>query len=516
MDSEAKGSATGGSEAGEDDGTGTSTAAEPKAGEDNPDEDDEKKYMKDREVLDAELEMELENKPFQTFELFTGQKFGNFSGVSDYRSVGRFKGLVRVIEKEDEEPLFDSSTLLCPNDYMIRVYILMGLNIKPMDLGFNGRPGKSDPYVKIKLGKTKINDRKKYIDDTTDPMLFRSFELSTKLPGESQLTIELFDYDFIGGDDLIGRTRIDLEDRLFLQEWKDLGADAVKNDPSDKQRYALKPVERRGLFIPTSTKDQGTLEVWVDILTTSEHAQFPMLDISLPPPVKFEMRLVVWKAKDMVNMDEFEAMNDLYGAIRFCSLKEQTTDIHWRAKKGKGSFNWRMKFPVELGFGLEHTDFPRLTVQMWDKDIISFNECIAETVLDLKPQMKQAYKTKSRMQVFQDSDAKKAAREKKLKKKGVLPPDGDGKQSKGYKKMDGPPSLLQKLQFWKKKDDKAADAEGEGLMEEPVEDKPETEEEKAERRKKEKAESMATAGGDGDEAKEFVNSLKEMSGLFPE
>jgi hypothetical protein len=27
---------------------------------------------------------------------------------------------------------------------------------------------------------------------------------------------------------------------------------------------------------------------------------------------------------------------------------------------------------------------------------------------------------------------------------------------------------------------------------------------------------MATAGGDGDEAKEFVNSLKEMSGLFPE
>jgi hypothetical protein len=27
---------------------------------------------------------------------------------------------------------------------------------------------------------------------------------------------------------------------------------------------------------------------------------------------------------------------------------------------------------------------------------------------------------------------------------------------------------------------------------------------------------MATAGGDGDEAAEFVNSLKEMSGLFPE
>jgi len=344
--------------------------------------------------------------------------------------------------------------------------------------------------------------------------------MNTKLPGVSQLTIEAMDYDLIGGDDLIGRTIVDLEDRLFLQEWKDLGAAVVAGDAKsekwkDKRRYPLKPVELRGLFIPTSTGAQGTLEVWVDILTPSEASEYPMLDVSLPPPLKFEMRMVVWKAKEMVNMDEFEGMNDLFGSVRFCSLKEQKTDIHWRAKSGKGSFNWRLKFPIELGFGLEHSDFPRLTVQMWDKDIITSDDCIAETVLDLKDYMKTAYKTKSRLQIFQDSDAKKAAREKKLKKKGALPKE-DGKQTEGYKKLDDEPGCLDKIKFWKKTK-KDGSAEAEGLIgDDEVGEKEETPEELKARRDKEKAEAIATAGGGDDDAAEFINSLKEMSGLFPE
>lgn len=51
------------------------------------------------------------------------------------------------------------------------------------------------------------------------------------------LFIECFDYDELFGDDLIGTTTIDLEDRYFLPEWRAL------ND---------KPVEYRQLYIPTS------------------------------------------------------------------------------------------------------------------------------------------------------------------------------------------------------------------------------------------------------------------------
>ena len=43
--------------------------------------------------------------------------------------------------------------LLLPKGYRVRLYVLQGMNLTPMDLGIGGRPGKSDPYVMVKLGK---------------------------------------------------------------------------------------------------------------------------------------------------------------------------------------------------------------------------------------------------------------------------------------------------------------------------------------------------------------------------
>ena len=42
----------------------------------------------------------------------------------------------------------------------------------------------------------------------------------------------------------------------------------------------------------------------------------------------------------------------------------QDTDTHWRCKKGKGSFNWRMKFDVELGHNTRAMKFPYLRFQV--------------------------------------------------------------------------------------------------------------------------------------------------------
>ena len=50
-----------------------------------------------------------------------------------------------------------------------------------------------------------------------------------------------------------------------------------------------------------------------------------------------------------------------------------------RAKKGGGSFNWRMKFNVKMPSKIA----PYFTLQMWDKDLVKYNDCIAETQLDL-------------------------------------------------------------------------------------------------------------------------------------
>lgn len=43
----------------------------------------------------------------------------------------------------------------------------------------------------------------------------RCFEVEALFPQESQLLIQVYDWDLVGRDDLIGETSIDLEDRFY-------------------------------------------------------------------------------------------------------------------------------------------------------------------------------------------------------------------------------------------------------------------------------------------------------------
>lgn len=48
------------------------------------------------------------------------------------------------------------------------------------------------------------------------PLLeFRSFEIQATFPKESLLSVLIYDHDMIGSDDLIGETKIDLENRFY-------------------------------------------------------------------------------------------------------------------------------------------------------------------------------------------------------------------------------------------------------------------------------------------------------------
>jgi hypothetical protein len=48
------------------------------------------------------------------------------------------------------------------------------------------------------------------------------YDFEGVFPGCSPLKIDINDYDDIFGDDLIGSTSIDLEDRFFSLEWQGL------------------------------------------------------------------------------------------------------------------------------------------------------------------------------------------------------------------------------------------------------------------------------------------------------
>ncbi|KAG7389144.1 hypothetical protein PHYBOEH_007572 [Phytophthora boehmeriae] len=387
-------------------------------------DEDSKKYLKHRELLDSELESELKTTPFEKYGLHIGQKKkkssllaainpfakksrGTGDDVGMYKMAGYFKGLIRVIEREDEKPLLDFDTLLQSLPYEVRVYVLDGVGFAPMDIGLNGRPGKSDPYLRLKLGDKKISDRKNYIEDTTEPDFYKMFTFNAKLPGASMLTIEAMDHDLIGGDDLIGRTTIDLEDRLFDNRWQAMG-----KMYETSSRLRLKPLETRTLNIPTSRAPMGTIKLWIDILSPAQAHDYPPIDISLPPPVDMELRVVVWKARNVPSFDTLEDMNDLFFRCWMEGSDYQETDIHWRAKKGKGSFNWRMKFPITLGHKQTNTKTPYFHIQAWDKDVLSANDAIGTHMLDLGAFFRRAYKMKTNVQVFEDDEETRKKKKK--------------------------------------------------------------------------------------------------------
>lgn len=45
--------------------------------------------------------------------------------------------------------------------------------------------------------------------------LFRTFEFEALIPMDSILTVGVYDWDLVGSDDLIGETKVDLENRFY-------------------------------------------------------------------------------------------------------------------------------------------------------------------------------------------------------------------------------------------------------------------------------------------------------------
>uniref|UniRef100_A0AAY4B208 C2 domain-containing protein n=1 Tax=Denticeps clupeoides TaxID=299321 RepID=A0AAY4B208_9TELE len=172
-------------------------------------------------IYDKELEEEFGyfDDWVKTFELYRG-KANEEDSVSDERVVGKFKGRFclyklpeRVDERSEDSVPFRISQGIPPNSsikVLIRVYIVSATNLHPAD-----PDGKSDPYIVLKLGKTEIKDRDNYIPKQLNPVFGRSFEIQATFPKESLLTILIYDFDMIGGDDLIGETQIDLENRFY-------------------------------------------------------------------------------------------------------------------------------------------------------------------------------------------------------------------------------------------------------------------------------------------------------------
>lgn len=169
------------------------------------------------DIYPNELEAQTEYNYFKewllSFPLYRGKKTGD-STEDENRIVGFFKGSVKVyrlpVEKGMEPAFAPTLPLNDPIHVLVRVYIVKATDLHPMDLN-----GKADPYVVLQLGGKKISDKDNYISKQLNPVFGKCFEIECCFPQDSMLTVQIFDWDLVGSDDLIGETKIDLENRFY-------------------------------------------------------------------------------------------------------------------------------------------------------------------------------------------------------------------------------------------------------------------------------------------------------------
>ncbi|XP_016391542.1 otoferlin-like isoform X2 [Sinocyclocheilus rhinocerous] len=177
-------------------------------------------------VYNKELEIEFGNFEdwLHTFNLYRGKAGDDddHNVVDDDRIVGRFKGslcmyklplseeITREAGFDPNMGMFQSIPHNDPINVLIRIYIIRATDLHPADIN-----GKADPYIVIRLGKSEIRDKENYISKQLNPVFGKSFDIEATFPMESMLTVAVYDWDLVGTDDLIGETKIDLENRYY-------------------------------------------------------------------------------------------------------------------------------------------------------------------------------------------------------------------------------------------------------------------------------------------------------------
>lgn len=251
-------------------------------------------------------------------------------------------------------------SLLAQNKCVIRIYMISAYDLASRD---NDSP--SDPYLYLTCNGKIYNERNNYQLDEANPKFFKYYDFEGIFPGSSPLQIDVFDYDDIFGDDLIGTTIIDLEDRYFTMEWQSLKE---------------KPIEYRQIYHQSTSISQGVVKCWVEINSVSKKPEdIKIWEIDEKPPEEFEVRICVFNAKEIPMMD-WEGTSDVYFRGFFDSKEEvQETDTHYRNQDGKPDFQYRLVFRIKV----PRKDF-KFSLQAYDRDFFKSSDMIGEASIVLK------------------------------------------------------------------------------------------------------------------------------------
>ncbi|CAH0547392.1 unnamed protein product, partial [Brassicogethes aeneus] len=182
-------------------------------------------------IYPNELEKQPEFKGFTDtlfpFEIFKGRRTGDHA-LDDTKITGVFKGNIKVYRWPPEEGNADCVTASgvnvndggifqdlprnLPLKFVARIYVVQALNLRPKDV-----LGTADPYIRVIFNKEVVEDKQIYIANKSNPIFGRCFEFQGTFPEDNTVTIEVWDWDRLSKDDLIGKTVIDIENRFYTK-----------------------------------------------------------------------------------------------------------------------------------------------------------------------------------------------------------------------------------------------------------------------------------------------------------
>ncbi|XP_066536247.1 otoferlin [Hoplias malabaricus] len=286
----------------------------------------EKKKPKIDEMKVYNRELENEFQSFEdwlhTFNLYRGKSGDDDeqNGSDEDRLIGKFKGSlcmykVPMSDEMGREMGIDSNMGMFQNiphndpvNVLVRVYVIRATDLHPADIN-----GKADPYIAIKLGKSEIKDKENYISKQLNPIFGKSFDIDATFPMDSTLTVSIYDWDLVGTDDLIGETKIDLENRYYTKHratcgisrsyaihgynvWRDpmkptqILAKLCKDTKLDQPQYGpggRVKVANRVYTGPTEIEDENGLKKQTDehlaLAVLNHWEDFPRVGCSLVP-----------------------------------------------------------------------------------------------------------------------------------------------------------------------------------------------------------------------------------------
>ncbi|CAH1774769.1 unnamed protein product [Owenia fusiformis] len=184
-----------------------------------------------------------------------------------------------------------------------------------------------------------------------------------------------------------------------LHHWEEIPKAGWKLVPEHLETRALHRPDKPGV-------EQGRLQMWVDMFPKHLPPPPAPTDITPREPKGYELRAIIWNTEDVVlddsNILTGEKSSDILvkGFFKGNDIDLQETDVHYRSMSGEGNFNWRFiyKFDYleaekkvsykikESPLALDETEVilpPRLTLQIWDADLVMSNDFLGAVTLDL-------------------------------------------------------------------------------------------------------------------------------------